>query len=511
MKVFSNYYIGSFFWSTLAKIISAAVGFISIPLLLGVYGKANYGVLALATSCNGYMHLLDLGMNTGAVKFFSQWKTEGKKGLINSVAHTNISFYVIIASINALLLLFLAFFGEGLFSLTHEQFVLLQNCLIIIALLSVLSWTGTAFTQLLIADNKIAYTHQVNCVIHVLKLLLVLSVLYLKISLIIYFFVLTFLTAFVTFPYARKCKIDGLIDSFSLGNNWKDFKIVIFYSLSIFALSVFQMTASQSRPIILGIFCENGAEVVSDFRIIEVIPAFMISIGLSFSGIFLPKASGIWARHNIKEIRNFAYHWTFRTSVLSCCLCFPLILCAYEILLIYVGEEYTHLTKWLIIWILTALIQIHTTPGNSLILSSGETKPLVITSAVSCFISIIINIFLCKYLNYESGSAVIGYLIYVFLVISMNYLFFYKKILGLGQKEMILSFINPVLLGGISFIVISVLLPNNVFSNLIESYPFLRYFICFFKSIIWGVLFFFLLLKTKLIALKEIKSLFSFK
>ena len=79
----------AFFWSTLQKILNAILGFISVPLLLGYYGKAEYGILAIATACNGYMHLLDLGMNTGAIKFFSQWKAEGRQDIIYRVARTN--------------------------------------------------------------------------------------------------------------------------------------------------------------------------------------------------------------------------------------------------------------------------------------------------------------------------------------------------------------------------------------------------------------------------------------
>ena len=72
-----NYYLSSFVWSTAAKILTAVVGFVTVPLLLGYYGKAEYGLLSIATACNSYMALLDLGMNTGAVKFYSQWKAEG--------------------------------------------------------------------------------------------------------------------------------------------------------------------------------------------------------------------------------------------------------------------------------------------------------------------------------------------------------------------------------------------------------------------------------------------------
>ena len=129
----SNYYISSFFWCTLAKILNAVLGFISVPLLLGYYGQIEYGILAIATACNGYMHLLDLGMNTGAIKFFSQWKTEGKQTLIYKVARTNITFYFIIACINSLILILLAVFGENIFSVAHEQFIQLRICLFIIA------------------------------------------------------------------------------------------------------------------------------------------------------------------------------------------------------------------------------------------------------------------------------------------------------------------------------------------------------------------------------------------
>lgn len=71
MRLQSNYYINSFFWSTVTKVLSAVLGFITVPLLLGFYGKANYGLLSIATVYNGYMHLIDLEMNTGDVNFFN--------------------------------------------------------------------------------------------------------------------------------------------------------------------------------------------------------------------------------------------------------------------------------------------------------------------------------------------------------------------------------------------------------------------------------------------------------
>ncbi len=41
------------------------------------------------------MSLLDLGMNSGAVKYYSQWAVEGKKDLIYRVAQSNTFFLYI--------------------------------------------------------------------------------------------------------------------------------------------------------------------------------------------------------------------------------------------------------------------------------------------------------------------------------------------------------------------------------------------------------------------------------
>lgn len=497
----SNYYINSFFWSTLAKVLNAILGFISIPLLLGLYGKAEYGILSIATACNGYMHLLDLGMNTGAIKFFSQWIAEGKMDVIDKVARTNISFYLLIGCINIVGLITLALWGENLFSITHLQFLQLRTCLFIIALFSVFSWITTVFNQLLVSNKQIAFTMQMQCLQTVLKMLLIFVVLWFNLSLSIYFFFLTFILASLLIPYAYKSYRSNLISSFFPANYWLDFKIVITFSLSIFALSLFQMTATQSRPILLSMFAPNAASVVAEFRIIEVIPMFIIMVGLTFSSIFLPKASELVTRKVHMEIENFAYRWTRLTSILANILCIPFVLSSKDILAAYVGDEYSSLSVWLSIWCITALIQIHTTPGNSLILACGKTKLLVLTSAVACLISMLINIAFCKYIGV--GSAVIGYFVYVLIVISMNYIAYYRKILCLNNLKIALSFIIPTIIGFIVLCIIYIFplekLRVEIFSVRINLIVF-----CLTKALIWLSVYVGALVAFKQIEIKEL-------
>lgn len=449
----NNYYVSSFFWSTFQKILNAVIGFISVPLLLGYYGKVEYGILGIATACNGYMHLLDLGMDIGAVKFYSQWRTEGKNDLISHVARTNITFYGIIAIINILGLVALAVWGEDLFAVDHEQFLLLRSCLLIIAAFSLFSWGATTFNQLLIADKQMAFTMQVLSVIATLKAVLIVVVFLIGLSLKQYFFLLTGIVALTIVPYALRCKKYNLINSLKPAFYWKDFRIVILFSLSIFALSLFQMTATQSRPIILSIFAENGADAVADFRIIEVVPQLIITIGGVFSGIFLPKASEIVSKGDHDAQKKFAYKWTILTTIIANCLCFPFMLGSGEIITAYVGTGFEHLPIWLVIWTICVLLQIHSTPANSLILAHGKTKILVYVSAIACIISMIINAVLAPI--YGVGSSVIGYSVYIVITLFCYYGFYYKYLLKISRFKIVSSFLTPSLCATVAYIIVA--------------------------------------------------------
>ena len=238
----NNYYLSSFFWSTVSKLLNAVWGFITVPLLLGYFGKAEYGIIAIATSWNAYMHLLDLGMNTGAVKFFSQWAAKGDRAKISRVARTNITFYMFVALVNALFLLALAFWGEPLFSISHEEFLELRICFFILALFTVISWGATSFNQLLIADKQLDFTMKVQTIQTVLKMALIFITIKGEMLLIQYFFWLTLIIALAIVPYAWKCRRDNLIDSVKPAMYWSEFKTVLVFSLSLFALSLCNAT-----------------------------------------------------------------------------------------------------------------------------------------------------------------------------------------------------------------------------------------------------------------------------
>lgn len=439
-----NYYVESFVWSTLAKAAAALLGFLTIPLLLGLWGKAEYGILSIAVSCNGYIQLLDMGMNTGSVRYLSQWKQEGKNDLIHNVVHSNNVFYGIVAILNIMILLSLAVFGENLFQISHEQFQTLRLCLYIICLFSIPAWVTSSYSQLLISNMEMAYTQKCWLAVYILRSLLIGITVHFQLSLPVYYFLFSMITAGLLWPYMYHCKKNSYIDGFRFYFNWNDFKIVFTYSLSVFLLSLFQSLAAQSRPMILSIFAFDVAETVAEYKIIESVPNFIISAGLALTGICLPQTSKLIAENDLKSIKSFAYKGTRTTAILSNILCVPFIINAESVLTAYVGDEYKNLSVWMAVWCLTALIQIHTTPGNSLVLAYGKTRELVSVTAFSCMISIVINIRLAGKLG--TGSAVMSYFIYVLIVIGAYYIYYYKRVLALSRRKMLSAFSKPTVL-----------------------------------------------------------------
>ncbi|MCR5463356.1 MAG: polysaccharide biosynthesis C-terminal domain-containing protein [Bacteroidales bacterium] len=500
-----RYYASSFIWSTLTKALNALVGFISVPLLIKQFGRADYGILTLALSFNAYMHLLDLGMNTGAVRFFSILKSSGETKKLDHVARTNLSFYSLIAVVNIVIVLAVAFWGEGLFSITHEQFMNLRWCLCGTAVLSLFSWTATAFNQLLVADFQMAFTMKMSLVGVVLKIILIIVTLKASLSLPTYFFLLTLITASLIIPFSWKCLHDNLLRTLRPAGYWKEFKPALVFSLAIFALSFFQMTATESRPLVLGIFVPDAADALTDYKIISVVPMLIITIGGTLSGIFLPNTSELVAKNDRAGIERFAYKWTRYTSILANLLCVPFILCAKEVICAYVGSQNAHLSIWMIIWCVTVLLQIHTTPGNSLVLAFGKTKALVLTTAVSCFASIALNAFFARQLGV--GSAVLAYFIYVVIIIGLYYVHYYKSLLDLSRKKLFSTFILPTLAAIVTLIpcVLLVHLDISIFGDINERLAYIL--ICLLKTAIWIIPYVAILLITGLIKPSEFKGL----
>lgn len=436
-------------WGIFAKILDAFAKFFTIPMLVGFYGKADYGLIALAFSLNAYLRLMDMGMNVGSIRFFSMWIAQKKWDKIGAVSRSSVVFYGIIGIVNALVFVFMAERADLFFNISPSQTVVFKWMMYILSISTVFNWMTSVVSQLLNAYGEQGWVNRVTVVSSVLNFVTALIAVKYKLTLPVYFLLYT-LSTLVIIPFnVYRLKIYKMPFSSLLAPKWNGqaFKEILGYSLTIFAIGIFQQSADSLRPLLLGKFASKGIEVLTEYRVIQTITMLIIAFGAIFMQVLLPSASKIYAENDRVKLEKLVYDGTKYISVFLSMVVFILIVNAKIILNLYMGSGYDELSLWLIIWLFTVLISMHNAPVASLVLSTGKTKYLAYFSAFTCVVSLPITALLAN--KYNVGAAVIGFFVYVCLQIGFYYFYYIPRELFLNGSRIFFKSFMPSVLAGI--------------------------------------------------------------
>jgi len=489
-------------WGIFAKILDAFAKFFTIPMLVGFYGKADYGLIALAFSLNAYLRLMDMGMNVGSIRFFSMWIAQKKWDKIAVVSRSSIVFYGVIGVINALVFVFMAERADLFFNISPDQSVVFKWMMYILSISTVFNWMTSVVSQLLNAHGEQGWVNRVTVISSVLNFLTALLAVKYKLNLPVYFLLYT-LSTLIIIPfnvYRLKIYNMPLLSLLSPKWNGKAFKEILGYSLTIFAIGIFQQSADSLRPLLLGKYASQGIEVLTEYRVIQTIAMLIIAFGAIFMQVLLPSASKIYAENNREKLEQFVYDGTKYISVFLSLVVFLLIVNARTILHLYMGAGYDHLALWLIIWLLTVLVSMHNAPVATLVLSSGKTKNLAYFSAFTCVVSLPITSMLAH--KYNVGAAVIGFFVYVWLQIGFYYVYYIPKVLFLESKKIFFGSFFPSMLSGIIASVITYFISNLL---LIHSNIVVLISNSIFFLVVYSVLILLFIIKKKEIGLLKSK------
>lgn len=471
-------------WGILAKILDAAAKFVTIPLLVGYYGKADYGLIALAFSLNAYLRLMDLGMNVGSVRFFSMWEAKADWENIGKASRSSIIFYGTIGLVNAMIFMFMANYGQLFFNLNPDQIPTYRIMMYILSASTVLNWLSNVIIQLLSAKDELGYVNRVTVVSSMLNFIVAITAIHFEWSLPQYFLFYT-ISTLVPIPLnILRLRVFPVPLGQLLTPKWdgKIFREIIGYSSAIFLMGLFQLTANELRPILLAKFA-SGIDVLTDYRVIQTIAMLIISFGTIFLQVLLPSASKVYQEGNHSKMEKMVFTATRYISIFLSFIVFLLVLNSESILVLYMGKDYLHLAVWLNIWLLTVLLNMHNTPVASLVLSSGKTRFLIYSSATACILSLPITVILAPTLNV--GAAVIGYLVYMLIQIGFFYIYYIPKVLKLDSKKIFFTAFSPSVLGAvIAFAVAFALgkwieIPEGLFGMIINSAIFTTVFAAF--------------------------------
>lgn len=437
-------------WGTLGKLVSAAYSFVTVPLLIGYFGKADYGLIGLALSLNVYMKLLDMGLGNTNLRYFSNYLAKKDIGKVKELFGTCIAFYGCAGLINALVMLLLSFYVSSIFNVTPEQTIILRELLYIIGLNAVLRWYTNCFGQLVQGDEQVGYYSKIGLMGTLISIVVLVLTLTLHFSIVLYYALLVF-SGFIYTTYFSIKKIREIVPDISFLPHFSKsmFLEILPYSMNIFSVYLVTWGAENLLPIFLGIRC-NSSEI-TDFNIFLTIMGFLSFISGSFNSAIFPSVSKNVAVNNREAINRVAYQGTKYLSIILCFTTFGFISVSSDFMYIYLGNSFMYLVPWLDLYLINNLGN-HNAGIAAIIYSGRDIKEITRFCAVSYSLYAISFWFLIPYF----GARSIALSCTAFNIIQMSFYYFYywPKKVGVNAWYIFWNDLFPFVIVGASIAII---------------------------------------------------------
>lgn len=446
------------FWSITVNVVNGIYGFISVPILISHFGKAEYGLIGLAMSINIYLQLMDMGFNTTNLRFYSNWLAKGDKVKTSKLFQSSLLFYGCIGFVNALVLFGVSLFSDRLFELSTMQDEILKRLIYILMVSAFVNWLSSCFDQLIKATENVAWCQKRALLPKAIQIMVLFCTVYWDFSITTYF-LLTVLAIFSIIPFSvRKIRTITPFISFIPRLHWLILKETLPYSMSIFSMGIFQFSFYNLRPVILGI--QGDIESVADYRILNGI----VGIVTSFSGIFLsvllPTSARVVARDDKVTFYRIAYAGTKYISIICSFCCFGMIAVSKEVILLYVGNLYLYLVPWFNLWLLCTL-GTHNQAISSLILSDSNIRPITYNTIVSSLTGLATAWLLIP--EIQIGGVVIAFIVYMLMQLLFYYLYYWPYKMKLDSWRIFSRCFAPTAVLGIALATVGTMWsPENV-------------------------------------------------
>lgn len=454
----ANKIAGGVFWSVIVNVVNGIYGFVSVPLLINHFGKAEYGLIGLATSVNVYLQLMDMGFNGTNLRFYSNWLAKGDKEKTNKLFQSSLLFYGCIGVVNALVLFIVSLFSGRLFELSAAQDHILKQLIYILMASAFVNWFSSCFDQLIKSTENVAWCQKRALLPKAIQIVVLLCTIYFKLPLAIYF-LLTSFAMFSIIPLSiKKIRMEIPFVSFAPRLHWPILKETLPYCLNIFSLGIFQFSFYNLRPVLLGI--QGNIESVADYRILNGIVGLVTTFSGAFLSASLPSSAKVVARGDKDAFYRVAYTGTKYVSIACGFCCFGMIAVSKEAVLLYVGHSYLYLVPWLNLWLLCTLVN-HNQAISSLILSGANLRPITYSTAVSASIALAAAWLLIPI--YQVGGTVIAFTIYAVTHLLFYYLYYWPYKMKLDSWRVFSRCFAPTAVLGIALATVGTMWsPENV-------------------------------------------------
>lgn len=448
--------VSGVFWSSITSVINIIYGFISVPILLNYFGKGQYGLIGLACSINAYMQLMDMGLNSTNVRFFSSWLATNNHDKIQRGFRTSLSFYMVVGLINSLILLIVSFFSSSIFNVTLEQDIVLKKLIYVLVITAFIGWISSCFDQMVRATENVAWTQKRALIPKSIQVLTLLITIVFKLDILTYF-ILSSMSFIIVFPITiRKIKKEVPFVTFFPQFDKVIFREILPYSLNIFSFSIFQFSFYNLRPVFLGI--QGTVESIVDYNVLMGLFTAVTVIPNTFISSLLPSVAKVVARHDKESFYKVAYDGTKYISIILCACCFGMMALGYDLISVYVGDKYLFLLPWLYLLLIITMF-VHNQAISSLILAGDNLRPITYSSIIASIVGLISVWFLIP--KYQAGGVIIGTGIYQMIQISFYYFYYWPCKMNISPKRIFVRCFFPYVLISVVVLLICQIIPST--------------------------------------------------
>lgn len=471
--------------SYLNLIAKNLVVFIYTPILLRFLGQSEYGLYQMANSIINSLLLLNLGLGSAYIRFYSRGK-DNKKYVSNLNGMYAILF-MIISALSMIIGLFLSSNVGFIFkaSLTSEELETMKFLMVVLVINIAVSFPSSLFDSYIMAHEQFKFQRSRQLFQTIITPILTIPLLFLglkSISIVIIQTIVTFLFLFLNINFSIK-KLNMEFSFSKLDKNL--IREILSFSFFIFLNQIIDQINWNLPNFLLGIL--EGAKQVAIFAVAIQIKNIFITLSTTLSGVFVPEINKIVSTNddNNKLTSIMTRVGRIQMIVLLYVLGGFLVLGKYFIE-VWAGAEYSvayNISLFLIVPFVITLIQ---NTGYEIIRAKNLHRFRAIIEFIFALVNILLTFIFIKIFGLV-GSA-IGTAITTVIVSGLIMNWYYHFRVGLDMKyfwKIISSTIPMFLIPTISIsIAISLLPVRNFYTFLVYGILYtILYMICYYKIV----------------------------
>lgn len=283
-------------------VLQTVINILYVPILLYYVGKSEYGLYQLIGSLIAYFSVMDFGLGSTIVRFYTKYKTLNDKLNMENILAISVFAYAIISIFIFIIGIVVYFNMEYIFSdsMNKYEIGLSQDLLLLLLFNLVVSLITTIFRSVINAHEKYFILKGLETITLILQPILIVLILQKYPNVFVVALIQTILNVVFSIVRGYYCFIKlNMTIKFHYWNKslYKEFRKL---TLSVFIVSIVNQIFFKTNQVILGIV--SGTVAVAIYSIAAIIYMNYMALSVAISGVYLPHVMEIIAKNQPKKI-----------------------------------------------------------------------------------------------------------------------------------------------------------------------------------------------------------------